>query len=230
MASSHGARDDRDEPRHPRRRPPWCPPGTSTAPSRSRSTHAGGRNDTASPRAAGSSTPSTNSPSQSKNPWCQAMSSVCTTTAPGVASASRPAAVDFPPALRPSTATTSAAGSGSSPRGGPAASSRSRPATSSGGLRRPRSEVRLVVRDTHTRLPPCPRGAGRAPASVCVARGQSAGRAAVSSAICARAAVTSSSLVFAWPSRPQPPGTASVSSTQVRCARPGPPPRRRRSR
>ena len=37
-----------------------------------------------------------------------------------------------------------------------------------------------------------------------------------SSAICARAAATSSALVFACPASPQPPSIASVSSTQVR--------------
>ena len=128
MASSHGASEARDEPT-PSTKTAVVPAGTSTAPSRPRSTHAGGRNDTASPRETGSRTPSTSRPSQSKNPWCHAMSSVCTTTAPGVAAASRPAAVDFPPALRPSTATTSGP-----VRVGPArrarASSTSRPATS----------------------------------------------------------------------------------------------------
>ncbi len=44
-----------------------------------------------------------------------------------------------------------------------------------------------------------------------------------SSAIWARAALTSSALVFACPARPHPPSGASVSSTQVRSARVGSP-------
>src|SRR4029453_881714 len=75
--------------------------------------------------------------------------------------------------------------------------------------------------DSWTRLLPG-RGYGRAGrgASPCSsAEGWPARRLA----ICARAAATRSSLVLAWPSRPQPPSGASVSSTQVRLASVGAP-------
>ena len=82
------------------------PAGTSIAPGRWCSSHAGGRNATGRPARAGSSTPPISRSAQPNRECHQAMSSVCTTADPATASRSRAASVVLPLELRPSTATT----------------------------------------------------------------------------------------------------------------------------
>ena len=114
------------------------PAGTVTAPGRPRSSHSGGRNAMPAPRRSGASTPSVISADQSNIAWYQAMSSVCTTAAPGTRATIRSATVVFPLPLRPSTARIGGplvTASRTSPRTSPTTSPRTSPTTS---CRRPR--------------------------------------------------------------------------------------------
>ena len=82
------------------------PAGTSIAPGRLRSSHGGGRKETARPARAGVRMPSISKPAQPNRECHHATSSVCTTADPVTTCRSRAASVVLPLELRPSTAST----------------------------------------------------------------------------------------------------------------------------